>query len=54
MTRRNKYHQTMLDQIEVCKARKTRRLKARRRRNAALRESGVKFSHKDAAYRGSK
>jgi len=40
------------DAIAKVQSRKNARLKARRARNARLREQGVKFSHKDACYKG--
>lgn len=52
MARRSKYGEARLEEIAKCKARKTKRLKARRARNARLREQGVKFAKTDAAYKG--
>jgi len=52
MARRDKYSEAQLEQIALCKARKSKRLKRRRARNARLRANGEKFSTKDAAYQG--
>lgn len=52
MAKADKYSEQRLAQIATCKAKKNRRLKNRRKANAKLRDAGVKFSHKDAAYKG--
>lgn len=49
----SKSDEQRLMQIAICKTKKNRRLKNRRKMNAKLRNAGVKFSHKDAAYKSS-
>lgn len=48
MARKDKYGQERLAQIARCKARKTKRLKLRRKENQRQRLAGVRFGLKDA------
>lgn len=52
MARKDKFTDEHKKIIARCNARKTKRRKARKSRNARLREAGVKFSKKDACYKG--
>lgn len=50
--RKDKYCEVDLEAIAKCRAKKTKRRKARKAKNARLREAGLKFSKKDNCYRG--
>ena len=52
MARSDKYGDERKAVIAKAQTRKNRRLKLRRKHNANLRDRGLKFSHKDAAYKG--
>ena len=50
--RSDRYSDVQKANIAKCKARKNKRMKAKRRMNSHLRETGQKFSYKDSAYKG--
>ena len=52
MARKDRYSEQTKERIVQAKHKKTARRKARKARNARLREEGVKFSKKDSCYKG--
>ena len=51
MSKKDKYSEQKLEQIRLAKQKKNARGKARKARNAVLRELGEKFSKKEACYK---